>query len=184
MEQGHCGRDRWSASQADNCDTCKHGLRANRGAQAQSVAALVSTSFRRSCKPGRRRTASHVTAAAGSVEQWDACTHSRAPYLFLLLLDLLLAGLVLRWHGAWRPLAAPVAVRMMAEGGSGPQNLRIEGSEKASARGSCAAAGHSDMATAAEQAVACIQVRAARMYHATVLQSPRPTSRARLFLRA
>ena len=142
MERGHCGRDRWSASQADNCDTCKHGLRANRGAQAQSVAALVSTSFRRSCKPGRRRTASHVMAAAGSVEQWDACTHSRAPYLFLLLLDLLLAGLVLRWHGAWRPRAAPVAVRMMAEVRSGPQNLmRIESAEKHSQGGSCAAAG-------------------------------------------
>ena len=37
--------------------------------------------------------------------------------------------------------------------------------------------GNSDMATAVEQAVACIQVRAARMYHATVLQSPRATSR-------
>ena len=33
------------------------------------------------------------------------------------------------------------------------------------------------MATAVEQAVACIQVRAALLFHATVLQSPRATSR-------
>ena len=65
----------------------------------------------------------------------------------------------------------------MAEGGSGPQNLRIESSEKQAQEEAVPLQGNSDMATAVEQAVACIQVRAARMYHATVLQSPRATSR-------